>query len=349
MALEGDDLEDDSYNPMPRLAMVRFLLEEGADALFLGGFKQTTLHWLLTRSSVFNDSEVVDLLLAYGVDISARDFNGQTALHLTTGKGSSYYNISEFLLKHGAQVDVRDNRGETPFFGSASATYMDNEATLLLLVENGAQVDAVNEEGKTPLLSVVRTFNQYGPSWFDSGLSSSTEALLELGADANFTEAATGETALLQILERPRATEEEYNAVKTLLAYRANVNVVDSRGRTPILLAIESGRIDIAELLLGHGAKADWVDVRVETLLFPLLRSLKTPVSIEILELLVKYGVDPSFVADNGDTAFSVAVGRENYDAAIVLLGYVSWSHVIQYCNKIALFQVWVHARSHLG
>lgn len=349
MALEGDDLEDDSYNPMPRLAMVRFLLEEGADALFVGGFKQTTLHWLLTRSSVFNDSEVVDLLLAYGVDISARDFNGQTALHLTTGKGSSYYNISEFLLKHGAQVDVRDNQGETPFFESASATYMDNEATLLLLVENGAQVDAVNEEGETPLLSVVRTFNQYGPSWLDSGLSSSIEALLELGADANFTEAATGETALLQILERPRATEEEYNAVKTLLAYRANVNVVDSRGRTPILLAIESGRIDIAELLLGHGAKADWVDVRVETLLFPFLRSLKTPVSIEILELLVKYGVDPSVVADNGDTAFSVAVGRENYDAAIVLLGYVSWSHVIQYCNKIALFQVWVHTRSHLG
>ena len=133
------------------------------------------------------------------------------------------------------------------------------------------------------------------------------------------------------------------------MAYRANVNVVDSRGRTPILLAIESGRIDIAELLLGHGAKADWVDVRGETLLFPLLRSLKTPVSIEILELLVKYGVDPSVVADNGDTAFSVAVGRENYDAAIVLLGYVSWSHVIQYCNKIALFQVWVRARSHLG
>ena len=197
MALEGDDLEDDSYNPMPRLAMVRFLLEEGADALFVGGFKQMTLHWLLTRSSVFNDSEVVDLLLAYGVDISARDFNGQTALHLTTGKGSSYCNISEFLLKHGVQVDVRDNRGETPFFESASSTYMDNEATLLLLVENGAQVDAVNEEGKTPLLSVVRTFNQYGPSWFDSGLSSSIEVLLELGADANFTEAAIGETALL--------------------------------------------------------------------------------------------------------------------------------------------------------
>ena len=347
MAVAGDDPRDYDYNPKVHLEMVRLLLEEGADVSFVNELKQTALHRLVMVGLLFIDSEVVGLLLSYGVDINARDVNGDTALHEAACRGVYYYNICEFLLKHGAQVDVRDNRGETPFFKSASATYMDNKWTLLLLVENGAQVDTFNEEGKTPLLSVVRVFNQYSPNWFHSGFPSSIEVLLELGADANFVESATGETALLQILDRPRAddvagaAEEEYDAVKTLLAYGANANVVDSRGRAPILLAIESGRIDIAELLIEHGVRADAVDSRGETLLFPLLRSLTTPVSIEILELLVKHGLDPSVVADNGDTAFSVAVGRENYDAAIVLLGYVSWSHVIQYYNKIALFQAW--------
>ena len=53
------------------------------------------------------------LLLGYGADMNARGCRYKTPLHLDSFKGS--LDISLLLLEHGANVDARDDEGQTPF------------------------------------------------------------------------------------------------------------------------------------------------------------------------------------------------------------------------------------------
>jgi uncharacterized protein len=55
--------------------------------------------------------EAIQLCLDQGVDISAKDSRGQTALHGAALKG--YDQVVAFLVEHGAKLDLKDNRGLT--------------------------------------------------------------------------------------------------------------------------------------------------------------------------------------------------------------------------------------------
>jgi ankyrin repeat protein len=54
----------------------------------------------------------VKLCLAAGVDVNAADLQGDTALHGAAQKG--YDQVVQFLVDHGAKLDVKDKRGHTP-------------------------------------------------------------------------------------------------------------------------------------------------------------------------------------------------------------------------------------------
>lgn len=56
--------------------------------------------------------ETVELLLAGGADIDARDIYGQTALHGAAFQG--WTSLVEVLAEHGAGLEIADNNGSTP-------------------------------------------------------------------------------------------------------------------------------------------------------------------------------------------------------------------------------------------
>jgi ankyrin repeat protein len=56
--------------------------------------------------------------------------------------------IVMLLLKHGADIEAKDNLGRTPLW---IASKQRNKAVVTLLLEQGAQVDAKNNLGQTPL------------------------------------------------------------------------------------------------------------------------------------------------------------------------------------------------------
>lgn len=61
---------------------------------------------------------------------------------------NSHADIIQLLVDHGADVDVKDDKGKTPLHCAAVRAYLEG---MHVLLENGADVNAVDNEGNTPL------------------------------------------------------------------------------------------------------------------------------------------------------------------------------------------------------
>jgi len=92
--------------------------------------------------------------------------------------------------------------------------------------------------------------------------------------------------------------------VARLLAAGADPNVRDPDGETPLHIAAEQCRADLAELLLRHGADPNAKNVRGET---PLHRAVWERCGA-VVELLLRRGADPNARDADGETPFHKAV-----------------------------------------
>jgi ankyrin repeat protein len=114
---------------------------------------------------------------------------GETALQLVTrGRDLGWM---AFLIQNGAQPDVRDRNGNTALMTAVQIGY--GEGAQLLLGQ-GANVNAANARGETPLIMAVHNR--------DIALA---RTLLEVGANPNQTDTASGMSARDYAARDPRA------------------------------------------------------------------------------------------------------------------------------------------------
>jgi ankyrin repeat protein len=237
--------------------------------------------------------------------------------------------IAEFVIAHGAQVNVRDAQGRTPLHHVASANWWtDAEDKARFLVVHGADLTAKDNAGKTPLAVAVASGARDVAVYLDSlpgrarptstaagsllaaagkGDAQRVKALLAQGAKVNATN-DLGETALH---EAARAGSRE--TVNLLLRGRANPNAADTFGWTPLHAAAWEGRTDIAEVLLARGAKVSARTKRSDTPLHLAAWRAQT----EMVRLLLNKGADPNAIGHDHDTPLDMvpmlAVGDGAY------------------------------------
>ena len=139
------------------------------------------------------------------------------------------------LLRENVDVNASRADGATAL---AWAAHRDDLETAELLIRAGASVNAANEYGVTPLTLACT-----------NGSAAMVDTLLKAGANPNAALPA-GETALMAC-----ARTGVPDAVKLLLARGADVNAKETRrGQTALMWALEDKHLEVARVLIEHGA-----------------------------------------------------------------------------------------------
>ena len=99
--------------------------------------------------------ENTQLLLDNGAQVDVRDEDGNTPLILAA-KGASRPETIQLLIEKGAKVNARNNDGWTPLMIAARGS---GWQYIQLLIKKGAEVNVRNNDGWTPLMIAARWCN----------------------------------------------------------------------------------------------------------------------------------------------------------------------------------------------
>ena len=108
----------------------------------------TPLHYCAYQSNIsasesMLDESVVAALLEAGADPNARTSDGQTILHVM--RNGFKYEVLQMLLKHGLDLDLRDDHGNTALMKSVTGEV--SVESFEKLISAGADIHGVNHEG----------------------------------------------------------------------------------------------------------------------------------------------------------------------------------------------------------
>lgn len=143
----------------------------------------------LMVASGFGKFEIVDLLLAKGVQVNAKDIQGRTALMYAAGHNEMTNNtqVIERLIAEGANIEVKDEDGRIALMYAVARCNLDEVEFLL---EKGADPLATDSDGRTIFeLDVQYQANLFETDWYERDSEEDCTRLANLLAELKATAA----------------------------------------------------------------------------------------------------------------------------------------------------------------
>ena len=311
--------------------IVQLLLDHGADVNVWTADLWAPLHLASTNGHL----DVAALLLKHDAEVDIHSRNQKTPLHLVSEIGA--VEMASLLIKHGSNVDAQDSWGWTP---SHVVAQMGNLDMMKLLLDSGADVGIRDKNDR----SAFDVALGYGKRNIENFLANHDRKLsttqLENAVRSTSLEAES-QNSLPAIevaeLQQPRcnADEEEANdgedtslhrALETglfsvvhwrrLLDRGADVKERDEMFLTPLDVAAQDGKLEIAKILIEYCA-----DVNCRDLIgwSPLHKAARNG-HVDVVRLLLDNGADVNALQRNHQTPLHIASLNGCLEVVLLLL-----------------------------
>lgn len=293
---------------------------------------------ILFHSVLCNRIDAATRLLEQGAQVNKENGSGVTVLHILSdpmdNSVDSFTDWVRLFLRYRINLDARTREGDTAL---SYAAMNDRQYPLVvLLVEHGADFNIGNEEGNAPYSQAVQYGAKKNAAYLESvgarlysyefpvaNDAAACTAILsgDIAAVGTIPDQDLGRLIARTSMNIPAtplhlaAEQGSVEVLKALCDRKADWNVPDRYGRSPLQLAVMADRADAVSLLMAHGADAGFNGTRLSTP-FAVACSLHPQIAMRILA--------EGFVPSDGSAA-TAAVAGESLELVAALGDSVSW------------------------
>lgn len=219
------------------------LIEKGMDP----NFKTVSTDPVLLSAIKERQWELVNYLLDHGANVNIRDKYGLTSLHYLISQGE-FDKVYDLILNRNADITAEDGLSDTPL---AYAVTIGNLELAKWLVQHEAV--SSNSFEQFQLIRVLRQAIDYGHfdflQWLIEKKQIDINSVNEYGLTMLHFAAAGGKLKIVQ----------------WLLEQGANINCVTNDNVTPLHFAAKNNKIEIVQYLVNNGATIDIKDKNGKT------------------------------------------------------------------------------------
>jgi ankyrin repeat protein len=194
----------------------------------------------LHQAAAGNNSSRIQQLLQNGSAsaIDARDAQGRTPLLVATQ--SNQVAAAKALIEAGADVNAKDNIEDSPYLYAGARGHQE---ILQMALAHGADLRSTNRYGGTALIPAA-----------ERGHVETVRTLINAGVEVDHVN-RLGWTALMEAIILSDGGPRHQQILQLLIDAKADVNLADKDGVTPLAHARQRGYSAMVEMLTAAGAR----------------------------------------------------------------------------------------------